>query len=128
MDSHKKNILVVEDNVVAAKVIKIFFESLGCLVDHVTDGKDAVNQVLQKKYDGISMDIGLPTMSGVEACEAIRNYEIKNNLSKVPIIAVTGNNGAEEIKTYLDAGMQAVIDKPFTKEKAERFLSFCSKI
>lgn len=35
MDSHKKNILVVEDNVVAAKVIKIFFESLGCLVDHV---------------------------------------------------------------------------------------------
>lgn len=125
MDNYKRNILVVEDNVVAAKVVKILLESLGCSVDLVTDGQEAVNQVLQKKYNGVSMDIGLPTMSGLDACKAIRSHENKNNLPKVPIVAVTGNNGADEAKNYLAAGMQAVIDKPFTKEKAVYFLSFC---
>ena len=125
MAGQKKSILVVEDNIIAANIVKMLFESLGCKVHHVTDGKDAVNEALQNTYDGICIDIGLPTMSGVEACKEIRAHETKNNLKKVPIIAVTGNNSSEEIAAYIKAGMQAVIDKPFTKEKAEYFLTFC---
>lgn len=124
MGEHKKSILVVEDNMIAARIMKSLFESLGCLVDHVTDGTDAVQQVLENNYNAICMDIGLPTMSGVEACIAIRENENKKHLTHIPIIAVTGNNSPDEANEYINAGMQAVLDKPLTKEKAEQFLSY----
>jgi CheY-like chemotaxis protein len=120
----QKKILVVEDNPIAAKMTKKILEFLGCRVDHVADGNEAVKKVLELHYDGICMDIGLPTMSGLEACKAIRKHEAENHLTPIPIVAVTGNDNPEEIKDYLKAGMQEVINKPFTKEKAEYFLSF----
>jgi CheY-like chemotaxis protein len=125
MSEHKKNILVVEDNPVAAKMTKKLLELLGCQVGQVSDGDEAVKQVLKTHYDGVCMDIGLPTMSGVEACKAIRKHETKHHLPPTPIVALTVNDSPEEISEYLSVGMQAVINKPFTKEKAEYFLSFC---
>lgn len=125
MSADKKHILVVEDNLIAAKMAKLLFEFLGCQVDQATNGGEAVMLVLNKHYDGISMDIGMPVKNGIEACIAIRKHEAEHHLSPVPIIAVTGNNSPEEAEEYLKAGMQAVIDKPFDKVKAEYFLSFC---
>lgn len=71
------------------------------------------------------MDIGLPIMSGVEACKAIRKHEREHHLTSTPIVAVTGNNNPEETREYIKAGMQAVLGKPLTIEKAKQFLSFC---
>jgi CheY-like chemotaxis protein len=127
MSLNKKTILVVEDNTAAAKSAKFIFELLGCQVEQVDDGDKAINMVKSHQYDGICMDIGLPTVSGTKACLAIREYEAKNHLSPVPIVAVTGNCSPEEIKEYLEAGMQDVIDKPLTKDKAEHLLSFCKQ-
>lgn len=118
-------ILVVEDNLIAAKVAKSFFERLGCQVDCVDDGDKAIHMTFQHNYDGICMDIGLPTTNGVEACKAIRAHEVKNNLKSIPIIALTANCRPEEIAQYLEVGMQEVFSKPFTMQKAERFLSLC---
>lgn len=125
MSLSKKTILVVEDNLVAARVAKMLLEHLGCQVYQVEDGNEAVRLVKENHYDGICMDIGLPTISGVEACHAIRDYEAKHNLTPVPIIAVTGNYSPDELEQYLKAGMQEVIAKPLSKDKAEHFLSFC---
>ncbi len=125
MDQNKKSILIVEDNLIAAKSTQIMFERLGCQVDHVEDGEKAFQLAKKKHYDLICMDIGLPTISGIEACRAIREYEANNHLKPMPIVAVTGNNSPEEMKEYLKAGMQEAIDKPLTQEKAEHLLSFC---
>lgn len=125
MSKTKKNILVVEDNLTAAKAAKFILEMLGCKVQHANDGDRAITLFKENHFDGVCMDIGLPSMSGIEACEAIRKYEAEHHLTPIPIVAVTGNNSDEEIKAYIKAGMQAVIVKPLTKEKAEHFLSFC---
>lgn len=124
--SDKKYILLVEDNRVATKVAKRLLEQLGCEVDCAEDGDKAIELVLANHYHGVCMDIGLTTVSGVEACKAIRAYELKNNLKHVPIIALTANHSPEEIAEYLEVGMQEVLCKPLTKEKAERFLSLCN--
>jgi CheY-like chemotaxis protein len=121
----EKTILVVEDNNVAAMAAKVFLIKLGFQVDLADDGDKAVRMVKENHYAGIYMDIGLPTISGKQACIEIREYEAQNNLEPVPIVAVTGNNGPEETKQYLEAGMQHVMDKPFTPEKAAVFVSFC---
>lgn len=126
----KKRILIVEDNITAFKVSKMFFEMKECEVEHAETGEQALELFVkhaheENHYDAICMDIGLPKMSGTEACIAIREYEAKNHLDPVPIVAVTGNNSSEETKRYMAAGMQHALDKPFTPQKAEIFLSFC---
>ncbi|RUR17964.1 response regulator [Legionella sp. km535] len=123
----KKHILLVEDNTVAAQVAKFLFETLGCDVDVVSDGIQALLRAEQTDFDAICMDIGLPSVSGLDACKMIREHEAKNKIACVPIIAVTGNASPEETQKYLAAGMQDVILKPLTKEKAEHLLTFCKK-
>lgn len=127
MNNSKKTILLVEDNLTAAKAARYIFEMLGCQVEHVDDGDKAIDLVKDRHYDAICMDIGLPTVSGTKACIAIREYEHQNHLNAIPIVALTGNCGPEEEKEYKAAGMQEVIAKPLTKEKAEYFLSFCKQ-
>ena len=123
--SDKKHILLVEDNRIATKVAKMLLEQLGCEVDCVDDGDKAIDRALTNYYDVVCMDIGLVTVSGVKACLAIRAYESQNHRKRVPIIALTANNSPEEIAEYLEVGMQEVLSKPLTKEKAERLLSLC---
>ncbi|CDZ78481.1 Signal transduction histidine-protein kinase BarA [Legionella massiliensis] len=127
MSTAKKNILIliVEDNTIAARTAKFIFEMLGCQVEIIENGDNAVDMAKINHYDAICMDIGLPTISGIQACSMIREYEAKNNLHSVPIIAVTGNCSPHEIEEYIAVGMQEVIAKPLTKEKAEHLLSFC---
>ncbi|MBA3537883.1 MAG: response regulator [Tatlockia sp.] len=120
-----KRILIVEDNAIAALSAKRIFEKLGCQVEHVDNGETAIQLVKDRNFDGICMDIGLPTISGTETCKVIRDHEALNQLKPIPIVAVTGNYSPEEMKSYLKAGMQEVIKKPLTKEMAEHFLSFC---
>lgn len=124
MDAEKKVILVVEDNHTAAVCNKILFEKSGCKVEHADDGEKALEMVKNNHFDAISMDIGLPGISGVEACIAIREHEKKNRLDPMVIIAVTANKSPEEEQEYLKAGMQAVIKKPLSQESAKYFLSF----
>lgn len=120
-----KRILLVEDNAVASKMAYLILSTIGCQVDCVDNGDEAIEMTMKNQYHAICMDIGLPTISGVQACIAIRAYEAKNNLTPVPIVALTANYSDEEIVQYKEAGMQEVIAKPLTKEKAEHFVSFC---
>lgn len=123
--SLKKHVLLVEDNLTAIKVAQVLFNMQGCDVDCAKDGKEAVEMAIKNHYDGICMDIGLPIKNGIEACKEIREYEAKNHLDPVPIIAVTANHTEQEIKEYLSAGMQEVLGKPLTKDKTIKFLSLC---
>lgn len=122
----KKRILIVEDNPIASKVAKCLFELLNCDVDCVDDGDKAITMALKNIYHGICMDIGLPTVNGMDATKAIRAHEAENHLNPVPIIALTANCTTDEIAQYLEVGMQEVFSKPFTKEKAEQFLTLCN--
>ena len=122
----KKHILLVEDNKIAAKMANELLQILGCGVDEVDNGEDAIALALANNYDGICLDIGLPTISGVEVCQAIRAHEAENQIKTVPIIALTGSSDPDEIAHYLKVGMQAVLTKPFSKEKAEQLLSLCN--
>src|SRR5258708_21735570 len=120
MSNDKKHILIVEDNLTAVRAAQMLLKLEGCEVDCAKDGNEAVEMATTTIYSGIYMDIGLPIMNGIEACKKIREYEAKNNLEPVPIIAVTANDTKEEAKQYLAAGMQEVLGKPFSKDKTAK--------
>lgn len=126
-----KCILIVEDDLICFKVGKMFFEMQGYEVEHAESGEEALQLFAhkmcgQKPYSAIYMDIGLPKLNGIETCIAIRKLESEKALSPVPIIAVTGNNDPEMIKSCLSAGMIDVLAKPLTKPKSLYFISKCN--
>jgi two-component system aerobic respiration control sensor histidine kinase ArcB len=73
----KNSILLVEDQLIAAKVVNIMLDKLNCHVDVASDGKIAVQLAQEKDYDLIFMDIGLPEIDGYEATRRIRLNELK---------------------------------------------------
>ena len=82
--------------------------------DVVLNGVQAVREFENAPpdtYDAILMDIQMPEMNGYEATRAIRNLGRKDAAS-IPIVAMTANAFAEDIRKALDAGMNAHVAKP----------------
>src|SRR5690606_23840932 len=107
-------VLLVEDNDFNQLVAKdTLIELLPNIeVDIAENGAIAVDMVKKNDYDLVLMDIQMPVMNGIEATENIRslNDDSKKNIS---IIAMTANVLQEDVKRYLDCGMNAYISKPF---------------
>lgn len=68
------------------------------------------------RFDAILMDIQMPVMNGYEAAQAIRSSTHPQSVT-IPIIAMTANAFAEDIKNALSAGMNAHIAKPIDPQK-----------
>ena len=58
----------------------------------------------------------MPVMNGYDASRKIREFERENHTKHVPIIAMTANAFAEDVKDALDAGMDAHVAKPIDME------------
>jgi two-component system, sensor histidine kinase and response regulator len=110
-------VLVVEDDEVSAQAARTILERLGCQVDAVATGQEAIELFRQKTYDLILMDWQMPVMDGVEATARIRAMPQGR---VTPIIGTTANRGRAEV---LAAGMNDLIPKPFVREKLKLGLS-----
>ncbi|MBR6013253.1 MAG: response regulator [Selenomonadaceae bacterium] len=110
----QKHILLVDDIDVNREIAKMLLEEFGFTVDTAVDGKDAVEKFAASTpgdYDLILMDIQMPVMNGYEATKKIRELE-NPELAKIPIIAMTANAFAEDVKNAKEAGMNSHIAKP----------------
>jgi CheY-like chemotaxis protein len=126
----KKRVLIVEDHNIAFMVAKMLFEAADCEVTHAPSGEEAlrlISQVTinQTPYHAIYLDLGLPEMTGIEVCAAIRQNESESELTPIPIIAVTANETPKTTAECISVGMIDVIYKPLTAEKVALFLSKC---
>ena len=108
-------VLLVEDNEVNQLVAVGMLEELGCDTVVAINGMDAIEHVAKEKFDAVLMDCEMPVMDGFEATLAIR--EQANDVSEVPIIALTANAVAGDRERCLAAGMQDYLSKPITSEK-----------
>lgn len=114
-------ILLVEDHHLSAKIVKNILSTLNCQVDIAMDGKTTLEMFQTKPYDLIFMDIGLPDMSGYEITRRIRSYELDEK--RTPIVALTAHADSKNEKQCFDVAMNAVINKPLTREKAGNVLN-----
>ena len=105
-------ILVAEDSVVLQRMVKSLLEKLGCNVEIVSNGKEAVEAAHTNKYNMIFMDWQMPEMDGLEATKSIRQDEFSSG-KHIPIIAMTANAMQGDKDTCLSAGMDGYMSKPF---------------
>lgn len=106
----KARLLVAEDNPTNQFVLEQLLRGFDIMVDVKADGRAAVQAAAAQLYDVICMDMRMPEMDGLQATRAIRR--LTGAAATVPIIALTANAYAEDVKACLDAGMTHFVAKP----------------
>lgn len=109
-----KRILLCEDHPLNAEIAKALLETVGCVVTWAKDGQKGIDEFISSPVNyfyAILMDIRMPVMDGIDATKAIRNLP-RIDSKTIPIIAMTANAYAEDIKKCLDSGMNNHLAKP----------------
>lgn len=102
-----RNILVVDDEKLIVKGIKFSLEQEGMKVDVAYDGEEALRLAKENEYNLILLDVMLPKIDGLMACQMIREF------SNVPIIMVTAKGEDMDKIMGLEYGADDYITKPF---------------
>lgn len=118
-----RRVLLLEDNVVDQRVIARLFERLGCRVDVVASGDEAVEAVDTVGYDCVVVDCAMPgaAMSGYETAQAIRARE-NGTAPPTTILAMVPDVGTDDAR-WRDFGMNDSICKPIEYDELERVLA-----
>ncbi len=118
-----RRVLLAEDNELNWEIAHDLLEELGLELDWAENGQIAVERFQGSApgyYDAVLMDIRMPVMNGYEATRAIRALDRED--AGLPIIAMTADAFAEDVKRCLDAGMNAHIAKPIDVREVARLL------
>lgn len=112
-------VLVVDDNAVNRKIALGMMERAGARVELACDGAGAVEAVRRAAPDLIFMDVSMPGMDGHAATRAIRAIEAREGRSAAPIVALSAHVGEAHRARCLEAGMDDVLGKPFSRADVE---------
>lgn len=108
------HILVAEDNEINAEILSELLSTVGASCEICENGQlvaEAFEKSAPGQYQLILMDVQMPVMNGYEATRTIR--ELNHPLAQtIPIIAMTANAFAEDVRDALEAGMNAHVAKP----------------
>ncbi len=113
-------ILVAEDNPANQRLAKLILQRLGCRVDVVADGQEAVAAASLFTFDAILMDLQMPEMNGLEATQAIR--KLPPPTCHIPIVALTANAFSTERERLISGGMDDYLTKPLNFDELQKAL------
>jgi CheY-like chemotaxis protein len=116
MSTQLIRVLVVEDDEVSAKAVRVMLERLACSVEIAEDGAEALECFRRRQYDLVLMGWQLSVMDGFEATARIRTMLHGKG---TPIIGTTAGRDRAEC---LAAGMNDLMPKPFQIEKLRLIL------
>ncbi len=108
------HILVVDDTEATRRLIQIILEESGYQVTLVDNGFEAVTLLETTPFDLVFMDCQMPGIDGFETTQRIRDLNLQ-----VPIIALTARGHGEDRKSFLGAGMNDYLGKPFRRSQLE---------
>jgi len=112
MNLMNPRILLVEDDPVLGKGLKLNLELEGFAVDWLEDLRSATAAYGDGKFDLTIMDLGLPDGSGLELCRSIRARN-----SQAPILILTAKTDEDSVVEGLNAGANDYVKKPFSQKE-----------
>jgi DNA-binding response OmpR family regulator len=103
-------ILIIEDNLTLAKIVKDNLQKQGHAVDYLTDGEAGQRRIElhSQSYDVVVLDLLLPGKNGLDICKEVRKMGIS-----IPILILTAKNDVEDKISLLDSGADDYLIKPF---------------
>jgi CheY-like chemotaxis protein/HPt (histidine-containing phosphotransfer) domain-containing protein len=113
------NVLLVEDHVINQKLAVALLERWGHRVTVAANGQIALDELAQRTFDVVLMDMMMPVMDGIEATRHIRATETDRH---VPIIAMTANAMEADRERCIEAGMDDYLSKPIKAQELQDML------
>ncbi|MGF1687708.1 two-component sensor histidine kinase BarA [Photobacterium japonica] len=113
-------VMAVDDNPANLKLISALLSERVETVITATGGRKAVEYAQQKQFDLVFMDIQMPEMDGVTACQAIHDTHLNHS---TPVIAVTAHAMAGERERLIKAGMDDYLTKPIEEHILQQILA-----
>jgi len=108
-------VLLLEDDLALNDIVSEHLEDRGFDVTVAFSGDEALDYLIDEKYDFALLDINTPNMSGLEVLRTIREY--KNN---TPIIMITAYQDTKHLKEAFENGGDDYIKKPFDLEELDQ--------
>jgi PAS domain S-box-containing protein len=108
----KPQILVAEDNLTNQVVFRAILQKLGCEVQIVSNGKEAIEALLISTFDLVFMDVQMPEMDGFDATREIRAGQTGLSNRVIPIVAITAHAMQGDREACLRSGMNDYVSKP----------------
>ncbi len=107
----RNSVLIVDDDVKLAQLLKTYFDKEGFVTHTVHDGLDALQAVREKKPDIMILDLMLPGLAGWDACRRIRRD------SELPILMLTARDEESDRLIGLEIGADDYVTKPFSPKE-----------
>lgn len=107
-------LLVVDDESSTLQVLKAVLEPLSCDVTALTDSGRAAQCIEEQKFDGIILDIFMPSPDGFELTQRVRASALN---SRAPVVLLTGMDDAQTMRAGFRAGATCFLGKPVTRER-----------
>ena len=109
-------ILVVDDLEDNRTIVTHYLKNSSSIVEMAENGRVALEKFQTGTYDLVLMDVQMPIMDGLQATNAIRQWEREHHRTPTPILALTAHALKEDAKKSLDAGCTAHLTKPIKKQ------------
>ncbi|KIS45564.1 two-component sensor histidine kinase BarA [Kosakonia radicincitans] len=113
------SVMAVDDNPANLKLIGVLLDDQVQHVELCENGLQAIERAKQMQFDLILMDIQMPDMDGIRACELIRQLP---HQQQTPVVAVTAHAMAGQKEKLLSAGMNDYLAKPIEEDKLHNLL------
>jgi len=113
MEQNIPSILVVDDNEIAYNAARKLLVKDGFKVDVAVDGVDAINKLVDGKYQLVITDLVMPTISGEKLIEAIR----RNKFRRIKILVVSSVTNEAKVGQALAAGADDFLSKPYNPQE-----------
>lgn len=104
----RSSILVVDDEDRIRRLLRMYLEKEGYLIDEAPDGETALQKALEQDYDLILLDVMLPGMDGIEVCGKLRQTK------STPIIMLTAKGEENNRVQGFEVGADDYVVKPFS--------------
>ncbi len=122
-----RRVLLAEDNDLNWEIAEELLSAEGLELDWAENGRICLDKFANSQighYDAILMDLRMPVMTGYEATEAIRKLD-RPDAATIPIIAMTADAFAEDVRKCMEAGMNAHVAKPIdVRDVCRQLLKF----
>lgn len=104
----KNSILVVDDEERIRRLLRMYLEKEGFVIEEAEDGETALRKALKTDFDLILLDVMLPGMDGIEVCSKLRQVK------STPIVMLTAKGEETNRVQGFEVGADDYVVKPFS--------------
>ncbi|PLX94849.1 MAG: hypothetical protein C0621_04860 [Desulfuromonas sp.] len=123
MRKYEMKALVAEDNEINRHLMRFLLERLGCQVDLVSDGGEALEVWSPGSHNLVFVDLEMPVVDGDEVSRQIRKKEKEAATLPVPLYILTGHGDERMQQSRQESGATEILGKPLDIEKLRRLIS-----